>query len=166
MSTRLGRIKGHQFHGDPKRFEALSEFIGQNYQGKVKRIADVAGGQGMLARILKKRYNFEVTVIDPRGYVLRGVENIAKEYDSQMADYYDLIVGLHPDQALVEIVKSALVRPVIVIPCCNFWSDEEVLGRDALLEEIKGFLEDAKIEYQEITFDFRGPKNIGLVTTI
>lgn len=166
MSTRVGRIKGHRFHGDPQRFEALAEFIGQNYQGTVKRIADVAGGQGMLARILKKRYNFDVTVIDPRPHVLKGVHNIASEYSSETADYYDLIVGLHPDQALIDVVQSALVRPVIVIPCCNFWSEEETLGRDALLEDIKVFFDENNISYQEVVFDFRGPKNIGLVTSI
>lgn len=78
MSTKSGVVGRHRFHGDPKRFEELAYYIAQNYSGKVstrfasrsdnslalargslpfatqnvKRIADVAGGQGMLCRFL------------------------------------------------------------------------------------------------------------------
>lgn len=164
MSTKKGRIRGHKFHGDPNRFQILADFIDQNYAGKIKRIADVAGGQGMLCRILRKKYNFECEVIDPRGWTLVGVQNRAEEYKADMADYYDLIVGLHPDEALKEVALSALIRPVILIPCCNFWSKEQILERDALLSEIEEFFEKQGIKHQRVIFDFDGPKNIGLVT--
>ena len=65
-------------------------------------------------------------MIDPRGNTLRGVEGRKEKYLAEMADYYDLIVGLHPDAALQEVVLSALVRPTIVIPCCNFWDETKV----------------------------------------
>lgn len=164
MSSKKGRIRGHKFHGDINRFQVLADFIAENYAGKIKKIADVGGGQGMLCRILKKKYNFECEVIDPRGWTLVGVPSRAEEYQAEMADYYDLIVGLHPDEALKEVVLSALVRPVIVIPCCNFWSKEQVLGRDALLLELEKFLNERNIEHQRVVFDFEAPKNIGLIT--
>ena len=50
-----------------------------------------------------------------------------------MAGYYDVIIGLHPDDALREVVNSARVRPVAVVPCCNFWLRDTKLGRDELL---------------------------------
>lgn len=165
MSKMSGNIRRHKFHGDPARFEVVAHFVGQNYQGKVKRIADVAGGQGMLCRILSKKYNFECEVIDPRGWTMVGVEGRKEEYAAEMADYYDLIVGLHPDEALKEVVCSALIRPVIVIPCCNFWSEKEKLGRDALLAEIEKFYREHGIKFERVTFDFQGPKNIGLMST-
>jgi hypothetical protein len=62
-------------------------------------VADVAGGQGMLTRILRKRFGFEAEVVDPRGWTLKGVPARAVNYDASMADYYDLVVGLHPDEA-------------------------------------------------------------------
>lgn len=164
MSTKSGKIGHHKFHGDPARFDTVALFIAQNYTGKVKRIADVAGGQGMLSRILSKKYNFECEVVDPRGFTLVGVENRKEEYKADMADYYDLVVGIHPDEALKEVVYSAKVRPVIVIPCCNFWSKEETLGRNALLAKIEEFYKENAISYQRVTFDFEGPKNIGLVS--
>lgn len=164
MSTKKGKIRGHKFHGGANRFQALADFIAQNYAGKVKRIADVAGGQGMLCRILRKKYNFECEVIDPRGWTLVGVLNRAEEYEADMADYYDLIVGLHPDEALKDVVHSALVRPVILIPCCNFWTKEKKLGRDALLQEIESFYKEHGVSFEKVVFEFEGPKNIGLVS--
>jgi hypothetical protein len=164
MSTKKGRVRGHRFHGDPLRFTVLADYIAQNYSHKAKRVADVGGGQGMLSRILKKKYNFDCEVIDPRGYTLVGVPSRAKKYSADMADFYDLIVGLHPDEALKEIVLSALIRPVIVIPCCNFWDKDKKLGRDALLTEVETFFSNNGIKYQRVTFDFVKPKNIGLVT--
>lgn len=164
MSTKGGIYKGHRFNGDPMRFEVIADYIGSRYKGKVKTIADVAGGKGMLCRILAKKYNFDCEVIDPRGYTLVGVKNRKEAYTKDMADYYDLIVGIHPDEALRPVVESALIRPVLVIPCCNFWSQEEILGRDALIEKIGEFYKTNRVQYEKVIFDFEGPKNIGLVS--
>jgi len=164
MSTKYGKVGRHKFHGDPKRFEELAYFVSSNYGGKVKKVADIGGGQGMLARILAKKYNFEVDVIDPRGWTLVGVTSRKEEYKAEMADYYDLIVGLHPDDALKEVILSALVRPVILIPCCNFLSEEKILGRDTLIEEVEKFYKKHGILFEKVVFDFEGPKNIGLVS--
>lgn len=166
MSNKQGKIGLHSFHGDPKRFEVLASYIYQNFGGKVKNIADVAGRQGMLARILAKKYNFDVDVIDPRGYTLVGVNSRKEEYKAEMAPFYDLIVGLHPDEALKEVVYSALTTPVIIIPCCNFWSREEKLGREALLLKIGEFYSANNIKFEKVIFDFEGPKNVGIVTLI
>ena len=117
----------------------------------------------MLTRILNKRYNYECEVIDPRGWVLRGVPNRVEEFASSMAEYYDLIVGLHPDEALRSVAEAARVRPVVLIPCCNFWSDEK-LGRDALVEAIESYYLRHAVSFERIAFDFKGPKNIGLVS--
>jgi len=63
----------HRFHGDPERFAVVARFIHERYGSGVRYIADVAGGQGMLARILRKKYNYDCEVVDPRGWTLRGV---------------------------------------------------------------------------------------------
>jgi hypothetical protein len=140
----------------------VAEFISERYGRSVRYIADVAGGRGMLTRILNKKCNYECEVVDPRGWVLRGVPNRKQAYLPEMATYYDLIVGLHPDEALRAVAASALVRPTVLIPCCNFWSEEK-LGRNALLEAIESFYRANHVSSQRITFAFKGPKNIGLV---
>lgn len=153
----------HRFHGDPLRFDVLAEYIAERYWRNIRYIADVAGGQGMLARVLTKRYGYECEVIDPRDWVLRGVKNQATEFNADMAAYYDLLIGLHCDEALREMAQAALLRPTILVPCCNFWSAEK-LGQRELLAAIENFYSENGIGYERVTFAFKGPKNIGLVT--
>jgi hypothetical protein len=74
-----------------------------------------------------------------------------------------LIVGLHPDEAMRAVAKAALVRPAIMVPCCNFWSKEK-LGRDPLLEAVEDYYRQHQITFERVTFAFKGPKNIGLVS--
>ena len=153
----------HRFHGDPMCFDVLAEYIAERYWRDIHYIADVAGGQGMLARVLTKRYGYQCEVIDPRDWVLRGVKNKAAEFSADMASYYDLLVGLHCDEALREMAQAALLRPTILVPCCNFWSEEK-LGQKELLAAIEQFYSEQDVSYERVTFDFKGPKNIGLVT--
>jgi hypothetical protein len=75
---------------------------------------------------------------------------------------YDVIIGLHPDDALREVVDSARVRPVVVVACCNFWLRDTKLGRDELL----GAIEKHHAAYgtcERAVLDFRGPHNRVLV---
>lgn len=153
----------HRFHGDPARFEVLAEYIAEHYWHDIRYIADVAGGQGMLTRVLNKRYGYECEVIDPRDWVLRGVKNQAAEFRAETATYYDLLVGLHCDEALREMAQAALLRPTILVPCCNFWSEEK-LGQQELLAAIEQFYGEHGVNYERVSFAFKGPKNIGFVT--
>jgi len=151
-------------HGDARRFEAVAEFIYARFGRGVKYIADVAGGQGLLARILSKQYNYGAEVIDPRGFALKGVPARQCEYTADMAGFYDLIVGLHPDEAVRPVVESALVRPILVVPCCNHWNLDEKLGSAELVGSICKYLAERGVKYETVTFDFKGPKNVGIVT--
>ena len=155
----MGRLK---FHGDPARFEAVADLIERTYGKSVKYIADAAGGQGMLARLLNKR-GYEAEVIDPRGWPLVGVASRQENYLGSMADYYDLVVGLHPDEALREVVASAKFRPVVVVPCCNFWDRNEKLGRDELLGAIERYCRQENIHCKRVLLSFSGPKNIAFM---
>ena len=153
----------HRFHGDASRFETLAEFINERYQNSIVYIADVAGGQGMLTRILNKKYNYQCEVVDPRGWVLKGVPNRQETFQPSLAGYYDLVVGLHPDEATRAVAEAALVRPAILIPCCNFWSKEK-LGRDELVDDIARYYRQHAVHYERVVFCFKGPKNVGLVS--
>ena len=159
----MGR-KQVKCHGDEKRFEAVAGFIYDYYGASVKYIADVAGGRGLLSRLLNKKYNYESEVIDPRGYALKGVPGTACEYVANMAGYYDLIVGLHPDEAVRPVVESALIKPVLVIPCCNYWDRDKKLGAKELVLSIETYMTEKNIHYKKVIFDFKGPQNIGFAT--
>lgn len=136
-----------RYHGDESRFEVMAEFVYDQYGRTVKYIADVAGGQGALSRILNKKYNYVSEVIDPRLYSLKGVEHRISLYEPEMSTYYDLIIGLHPDEATRPVVESAFFRPVIVVPCCNFWDKTRKLGSEAIAEDIALYYDKNGIEY-------------------
>ena len=159
----MARKTQHRCHGSPERFEVLADWISERYGNSVEYIADVAGGQGLLTRLLRKRYNYQAELIDPRGWCLRGVPNREEAFDAGLASFYDLIVGLHPDEATRAVAEAALLRPTILIPCCNFWSEEK-LGRDELVEAIAAYYRANGVRYERVTFRFKGPKNIGLVS--
>ncbi|MEM7134824.1 MAG: hypothetical protein AAF702_51680 [Chloroflexota bacterium] len=159
----MGRKSQHRFHGGPERFEVVAEFVADTFGNSIRYIADVAGGQGMLSRILNKKFNYESEVIDPREHGLTGVSRRVSEYDAAMASYYDLVVGLHPDEATRPVAESSLVRPVLIFPCCNFWSSTK-LGRDELVEAIEAYYDQHQIVSQRVTLPFKGPKNIGILS--
>ena len=72
-------------------------------------------------------------------------------------------MGLHPDEATRAVAQAALVRPTILIPCCNFWSGDK-LGRDELLEAIESYYREQRVRFERLAFAFAGPKNIGIVS--
>jgi hypothetical protein len=155
--------KQHLLYGDPRRFEVVADFVIARFDGNVEYIADVAGGKGLLTRILSKKGNFVCELIDPRRTVLKGIRHRAEQFRAEMADYYDLLVGLHPDDALRELAKAALVRPVVLIPCCNFWDDQR-RGSEELLEAIEDFYRKHSVSFKRIALDFKGPKNVAIVS--
>lgn len=155
--------KQHRVYGDPRRFEVVADFVIRRFSGDVEYVADVAGGKGLLTRTLSKKGNFICELIDPRKTVLKGIRHRAEEFRAGMADYYDLLIGLHPDEALHEIAKAALIRPVVLIPCCNFW-DEQRRGREELLRAIEDFYRQHSVSFERVTMDFKGPKNIAIVS--
>ena len=154
----------HRVYGDPRRFEVVADFVINRFSEDVRYVADVAGGKGLLTRALSKKGNFVCELIDPRKTVLRGIRHRAEQFRSEMADYYDLLVGLHPDDALRELAKAALIRPVVLIPCCNFW-DDQPRGTKELLEAIEGFYQQHSVCFERVALDFRGPKNTAIISS-
>ena len=155
--------KQHPVYGDPQRFEVVADFIASRYGNTIHSVADVAGGKGILTRLLTKKKNFECDLIDPRRTVLKGIAHRPEQFDPDMADYYDLLVGLHPDGALRQLGEAARIRPAVIIPCCNFW-DEHRRGQYELLTAIEDFYRRHSIRFERIELDFKGPKNIALVS--
>lgn len=152
----------HRFAGDPARFDVVADVVAERFPD-ARYVADVAGGQGMLSRRLSKRHGYDCEVIDPRGWALKGVSSREQHYSSDMAEFYDLIVGLHPDEALRPVVDSAQCRPVLVIPCCNFWTRARRLGQAELLDAVRAHQQEIGGTSETVQLDFRGPKNRGLI---
>ncbi len=156
--------KRRNFHGDPARFPVITDLIMERFGREVRYIADVAGGQGMLTSLLRKQ-NYDAVVIDPRGWRLRKVPGIEAAFDPVGAGYYDLVVGLHPDEATQAVAMSALITKTVLIPCCNFWDRSQRLGTLKLVEAIESFLSSHGVAFERITLSLDTPKNIALITT-
>lgn len=156
--------------GDRGRFNAVANFVLRHFPD-CRRIADVAGGQGYLALALANAGK-RVSVIDPRRTNLAKADRrrIARSgrdlferhespFDASRAADYDLIVGLHPDGATAEIARASLERPVVVVPCCNYWPG--VTGDPA--EALREFWIEQGISWNEERLPMTG-KNLVLWT--
>lgn len=108
--------------GDTRRFDAFGDFVGRNWPDRMLRIADVAGGKGGLHAALYQRGYPNVVTFDKR----RNRANPARShyrygwFDESVTEPFDLILGMHPDEATDVAMAYALERglPYAVVPCC------------------------------------------------
>ena len=145
--------------GDPQRFELFAEHI-QRYYSPGIRIADVAGGKtGELNKVLSNK-GYVVTTIDPAFRPDSRVTGWSMHYTEELAREFDLVVGLHPDEATEEIIYSATHRPIIVVPCCRHWSNRQIRGGRSLRGAIRRYLAENSISLVEEELPIRGAKLI------
>ena len=101
-------------------------------------VLDIAGGKGLISFFLTTKYDIKCKIVDPRGATLPKAKkkelkkkNIVIEEERKMftLDTCDelikgcsLIIGMHPDEATVDIVDVALNKKInfAVVPCCVF----------------------------------------------
>lgn len=107
---------------DSKRNKVLAEFL-QKQNLNPTSILDVAAGDGRLGACLSQQYPFaEVTAIDlkPRGNKGKIKWLKGKFPDRIDPSEFDLIVGMHPDEATWSIVEVCCRHRInfAVVPCC------------------------------------------------
>lgn len=128
--------------GDRFRFRTFAEFIREQFP-EARRIADVAGGRGLLAVELM-RLGLSPTVIEPRhvdrlprkvrkrfqveairGGKLPSVARVERPVEDADLAAFDLVVALHPDEATEPTIRRAvaLQKPFAVVPCCVMPTD-------------------------------------------
>jgi len=122
---------GHRF-----RFQVLHEWLVDHYQPC--KAADVGGGKGLLAYFLN-RSDWECTVIDPVSQPLprtfrdldknriilptnerQVVPRISKPFEEEMAQYFDLLIGLHAHGSNLKIIDACKKyhKKFVLLPCC------------------------------------------------
>ena len=109
--------------GDSRRFDLLASFIESQVPNKNARIADVAAGKGYLSLALRSRgyRNIVAFEANPRGDRIRSISYKHKLFSSKDAPDFDVLVGMHPDQATDVILDEASKLrnlSVFVVPCC------------------------------------------------
>jgi hypothetical protein len=109
--------------GAENRGELFSHFIVKNYP-KAKRVLVIADGKGQVARKLANK-GISCHIIDPQKRwegKLHPLVTYEKDYFyfDKNIEKFDMIVGMHPDEATSEIVLYArkLEIPTAIVPCC------------------------------------------------
>jgi hypothetical protein len=123
---------------DGRRFRAFADFIHQTYPD-AQAIADVAGGRGKLSYYLHG-LGYDATIIDSRdGHLPRWMRRTLRKQSvkrgrlieiprmvRKLQDIdlrpFDLIVGLHPDEATEHLLRAAIAlgKDFAIVPCCVF----------------------------------------------
>ena len=158
--------------GDRRRFEILSDFIARNFNPC--SVADVAGGTGMLSYHLTTK-GFDCTVIDPRKSDLpkdyrtkarrQGIQIKRRrtEFLHSMAKEFDLVVGLHPDQATENICIAGLKKKCVIVPCCYYWSGKKLTDSpNDMADKICKFFDVKGLDYWRTCLPIQG-KNLVIV---
>ena len=101
-------------------------------------VLDIAGGKGLISYFLTTKFGIRCKIVDPRGATLPKsklkdlkkkkivIEEIRKMFTLDTCDELisgcSLIIGMHPDEATVDIVDVALSKKInfAVVPCCVF----------------------------------------------
>jgi hypothetical protein len=107
--------------GDSARHRVFADYITTRWPDRNLRIADVAGGHGSLNAELYRRGYQRVTTFDKR----RGRWTERRHYRYGLfsvpdAADFDLLVGMHPDEATDVILAASAAHhvPAVVVPCC------------------------------------------------
>ena len=92
-----------------------------------------------------------------------GKGAIAKDVQAALADRaLDRLLEMQKPP-LRSVINAALARPTLVVPCCNFWSDQK-MGLKEMLAAIAKWYTKHQINFDSITVDFKGPYNKGFIT--
>jgi len=152
--------------GDPRRFDLFANFIVDNFPS-AKTVYDVAGGMGYLTMELTLR-GVDSIVIDPRRTSLHKKDRVIcrrKSLDikrvvslfpsSSLKSDADLVVGMHPDEATIPIVRYAVENnlPFAIVPCCRkgheIWLRNHLKRWSTFIEFMKTMAEKADYDVRE-----------------
>lgn len=138
--------------GDRNRALEFADFLHTTFP-QSRCVADVAGGHGELSFWLKE-FGHESVVIEPRDSrlppklarelrkravrtgVVTTISRIAARIEDVDLAGFDLVAGLHPDQATEPAIRAALAAGLdfAVVPCCVFAADESCYTRAEWLD--------------------------------
>jgi hypothetical protein len=109
--------------GDKRRFDKIASFVEEYLPPRMKEIeiADIAGGKGFLQLALRERGFTNVTTWDKRHHLRRRKVNYRYQlFKWDEKKRYDLIIGMHPDEATDHMILYAAKHKItaIICPCC------------------------------------------------
>lgn len=161
------------------RFQLLKDWIVDNYSPC--RVADIAGGKGLLAYLLYLE-GWDVTVIDPeRTLPLQKFKDLKldkriklsgkdwekikwreKKFLIDMAQEYDLLIALHAHGVNMEIINASAKygNNFILLPCCVI--DEPIVKQPGIdwFESLVRYAKDKGLKIETAEINFKGKNRI------
>lgn len=110
--------------GDRNRFKEFTHLIISHFPNRHTRIADVAGGKGMLQAALRQAGYRNIVTIDKRPKLAHPDRQDRCRYKlfncNEFNGEFDLVLGMHPDGATDHIIEYSRINSVdfMVCPCC------------------------------------------------
>jgi hypothetical protein len=167
------KINKHQRH------RLFAQFLVDTFGDSLKNgyVLDIAGGKGMISYELTLTFGIKCIIVDPRETSLpKRLIKIMKENNvnlSHIKDYFNeefdesiinnasLIIGMHPDEATIDIVRTALKfkKSFAVVPCCVFptlfpdrflSSGEQVVDYSQLIKYISEMIGEHEVHHLNI----------------
>jgi hypothetical protein len=156
----------HQF-----RFQVISAWLADNYSPR--RTLDVGGGKGLLAYLLNLR-GWDVSVIDPVDQTLppkykdlaldkriliptsSKVNRITAPFEEDMANGFDLLIGLHAHGSNIKIlnVASKHHKDFLILPCCVIDEPIEVKGGINWMDSLEIYAKNLGLPVKRKVFNF------------
>jgi hypothetical protein len=153
--------------GDVRRFDLFADLIERNFPAhRYPHIADVASGKGLLQAALRQRGYRNIVSWDKRKRNAGGRKSYRYGYfDCRNAPRdYDLVFGMHPDEATDHIVLYATRHrcPFIVCPCCvkPSASKFQAIGFDGWMKHLISLAESGKMAVTVTALPMHGKNQV------
>ena len=161
------------------RFQLLREWINKKYQPG--RLADIGGGKGLLAYLLRQD-GWQFKVVDPertlplkkyKDEVLgkrvklaesdwKNIDWIEDVFKLQMAKDFDLLVSLHGHGVNMKIIEACAQYgcDFVLVPCCVI--DEPIIKKPAVdwFDSLNKYAASLGIETETAKLNFKGKNRI------
>lgn len=170
------------------RFQLLSKWLIEKYPprraGPACKAADVGGSKGLLALILNKN-GWNCEVIDPVYPDLitkyKDIENdkrilvskdeatkiprIVKNFEEDMVQKYDLLIGLHAHGCNLKIIDGCKKygKKFVLLPCCVVHEPIEIKPGIKWFDSLVKYAQDKGFNVEVETINFKGQNKIMFV---
>ena len=158
------------------RSQLLSEWISGHYTPC--KVADIGGGKGLVSYLLNMK-GFDSTVIDPVNQELpdkyttldkvktkiaygQSVKRITSPFEVQLAQGFDLLVGLHSHGSNLRIIDacSKYGADFILIPCCIINEGIDPYSVTDWLQYVEDYANSLGIKTARAKLNFKGQRTM------
>jgi hypothetical protein len=163
------------------RFQLLSDWLIEQYAPC--RVADIGGGKGLLAYLLRER-GWQATVVDPHEQALPSkykdlqtdrrvridpqerVPRIPQPFTPDLAVHFDLLLGLHAHACNIRIIEAAKQTGCnfVLLPCCVIDEPATPPANRHWLPWLADLARQRGFAVEHFQLNFKG-QNIGLYNT-